>query len=60
MDEVFTLELSRHQLGVVANTIRERLHADRDGSNPLDASEREELNKTLEALQGASTSSECA
>lgn len=59
MDEIFTLELSRHQLGVVANTLRERLHADWDGSRPLDAEERKEFQKILTGLQGLSIDSQC-
>ena len=52
MDPSFTLEVSRYQLGIIAQAVRDKLHADRDGSIALDADERNELQRILEDIQG--------
>ena len=53
MDTVLSLGLSRYQIGLAAQAVRERLHAYNDGRISLDDSERDDLYVLLDVFQEA-------
>ncbi len=55
MDSRFILEFSRFELGVIADALRDKLHADADGRLKLEDDERVVLRKTLATIQELST-----
>lgn len=52
MDKPFMFRFSRYELGVIADALRDKLHADADGRFRLDGDERKVIQKTLGEIQG--------